>query len=183
MCISECFLMYKDSPTHLCHVTQREYWTAYSQCQSKSWKHAVIHGFVCCYLICHSSGCASHSLCLSCFSASLCFLLVLCLPTLESRWISELMFHLPWLNVSSTLLFKQISTLSSPCQANHDYLIWRGFNNHVISAIVSLLPLCLFLAWAWHSFLLLLPIHECVCNSPTTWSAVLALHSLHQQIV
>lgn len=124
------------------------------------------------------------SLCLSCFSESLCFLLVLCLPRLGSRWISELMFHLPWLNVCSTLLFKQISTLSSPCQANHDYLICRGFNTvTVISDIVSLLPLCLFLAWAWHCFLLLLPIHECVCNSPITWSAVLALHSLHRQIV
>lgn len=93
------------------------------------------------------------SLCLSCFSESLCFLLVLCLPRLESRWISELMFHLPWLNVCSTFLFKQISTLSSPCQANHDYLICRGFNTvTVISDIVSLLPLCLFLAWAWHCF-------------------------------
>lgn len=119
------------------------------------------------------------SLCLSCFSESLCFLLVLCLPRLESRWISELMFHLPWLNVCSTLLFKQISTLSSPCQANHDYLICRGCNLRYHESSPTLFVSSLGVAL----LLLLLPIHECVCNSPITWSAVLALHSLHRQIV
>lgn len=119
------------------------------------------------------------SLCLSCFSESLCFLLVLCLPRLESRWISELMFHLPWLNVCSTLLFKQISTLSSPCQANHDYLICRGCNLRYRESSPTLFVSSLGVAL----LLLLLPIHECVCNSPITWSAVLALHSLHRQIV
>lgn len=119
------------------------------------------------------------SLCLSCFSESLCFLLVLCLPRLESRWISELMFHLPWLNVCSTLLFKQISTLSSPCQSNHDYLICRGCNLRYRESSPTLFVSSLGVAL----LLLLLPIHECVCNSPITWSAVLALHSLHRQIV
>lgn len=119
------------------------------------------------------------SLCLSCFSESLCFLLVLCLPRLESRRISELMCHLPWLNVCSTLLFKQISTLSSPCQANHDYLICRGCNLRYHESSPTLFVSSLGVAL----LLLLLPIHEYVCNSPITWSAVLALHSLHRQIV
>lgn len=119
------------------------------------------------------------SLCLSSFSESLRFLLVLCLPRLESRWISELMFHLPWLNVCSTLLFKQISTLSSPWQANHDYLICRGCNLRYRESSPTLFVSSLGVAL----LLLLLPIHECVCNSPITWSAVLALHSLHWQIV
>lgn len=119
------------------------------------------------------------SLCLSCFSESLCFLLVLCLPRLESRRISELMCHLPWLNVCSTLLFKQISTLSSPCQANHDYLICRGCNLRYRESSPTLFVSSLGVAL----LLLLLPIHEYVCNSPITWSAVLALHSLHRQIV
>lgn len=119
------------------------------------------------------------SLCLPCFSESLCFLLVLCLPRLESRRISELMCHLPWLNVCSTLLFKQISTLSSPCQANHDYLICRGCNLRYRESSPTLFVSSLGVAL----LLLLLPIHEYVCNSPITWSAVLALHSLHRQIV
>lgn len=119
------------------------------------------------------------SLCLSCFSESLCFLLVLCLPRLESRRISELLCHLPWLNVCSTLLFKQISTLSSPCQANHDYLICRGCNLRYRESSPTLFVSSLGVAL----LLLLLPIHEYVCNSPITWSAVLALHSLHRQIV
>lgn len=119
------------------------------------------------------------SLCLSCFSESLCFLLVLCLPRLESRRISELMCHLPWLNVCSTVLFKQISTLSSPCQANHDYLICRGCNLRYRESSPTLFVSSLGVAL----LLLLLPIHEYVCNSPITWSAVLALHSLHRQIV
>lgn len=119
------------------------------------------------------------SLCLSCFSESLCFLLVLCLPRLESRRISELMCHLPSLNVCSTLLFKQISTLSSPCQANHDYLICRGCNLRYRESSPTLFVSSLGVAL----LLLLLPIHEYVCNSPITWSAVLALHSLHRQIV
>lgn len=119
------------------------------------------------------------SLCLSCFSESLCFLLVLCLSRLESRRISELMCHLPWLNVCSTLLFKQISTLSSPCQANHDYLICRGCNLRYRESSPTLFVSSLGVAL----LLLLLPIHEYVCNSPITWSAVLALHSLHRQIV
>lgn len=119
------------------------------------------------------------SLCLSCFSESLCFLLVLCLPRLESRRISELMCHLPWLNVCSTLLFKQISTLSSPCQANHDYLICRGCNLRYRESSPTLFVSSLGVAL----LLLLLPINEYVCNSPITWSAVLALHSLHRQIV
>lgn len=174
------FLMYKDSPTHLCHVTQRECWTAYSQCQSKSWKHAVIHGFVCCYLICHSSGCASPSFPMFVlFLWIFVFLVSPLLPRLESRRISELMCHLPWLNVCSTLLFKQISTLSSPCQANHDYLICRGCNLRYRESSPTLFVSSLGVAL----LLLLLPIHEYVCNSPITWSAVLALHSLHRQIV